>query len=96
MRDAERARGGLDARRFERFHELLEALALFAAEEVRGRHVEIVEADLELLHAAIAQNLDFAAGHAFRREGVFVRAARLLGDEHGETLVTLLIRDWCG
>jgi hypothetical protein len=42
-----------------------------------------VEADLELLHAAIADHLDLAPRHAGRRERIVVGAARLLGEQHG-------------
>src|SRR5690606_7595688 len=56
LRDADGARRRLDARGFEGLHELLEALALLAAEKIFRLHLEIVEAKLELLHAAIAEH----------------------------------------
>ena len=68
LRDADGAGGGLDAGALEGLHQLLEALALDAAEQVRRRHAEAVEAELVLLHAAVAEHLDLAAGHA-RRPG---------------------------
>ena len=95
LRDADGARRGLDARRLEGGHQLLEALALDAAEQLAGRHLEAVEGDVVLLHAAIAEHLDLAARHALGRERIGVRAARLLGQQHGEALVALLVRDWC-
>jgi hypothetical protein len=61
LRDADGAGGGLDAGALEGLHELLEALALDAAEQVRRRHAEAVEAELVLLHAAVAEHLDLAA-----------------------------------
>ena len=64
LRDADGARRGLDAGRFEGLHQLLEALALDAAEQAVGGHVEAVEGDLVFLHAAIAEHLDLAARHA--------------------------------
>ena len=60
---------------FEGLHQLLEALALVAAEKICGRNVETVEADLEFLHAAIAEHLDLAARHAGAGKG-FVVACR--------------------
>src|SRR5262249_1284358 len=51
--DAGGARRGLDARRFEGRHELLEALPLETAEKILSLHRETVEAELVLLHAAI-------------------------------------------
>ena len=69
LRHADGARRGLDARRLERLHQLLEALALDAAEQVLGLHLKAVEGDLVFLHAAIAEHLDFGAGHA-RRPGM--------------------------
>jgi hypothetical protein len=78
------ARRGLDARGLEGLHQLLEALALDAAEQVLGLDLEILEADFVFLHAAIAQHLDLAAGHALRGKRIVVRAARLFREEHGE------------
>ena len=82
LRHADRPRRGLDARRFEGLHQLLEAEAFDAAEQVFGRHLEAVEGDLVFLHAAIAEHLDFGAGHAFRRERFAVVAARLFRQQH--------------
>jgi hypothetical protein len=69
---------------------------LLAAEQVFRLHLEAIEADFILLHAAIAEHLDLAAGHAFGRERVFVGAARLFGEEHGQALVTGLVRVGAG
>ena len=52
-------------------------------------HLEAVEADLEFLHAAIAEHPDFGARHAGRRERLLVGAARLLGEQHGKPVVAL-------
>ena len=52
-----------------------------------GRHLEAVEAELVFLHAAIAEHLDLAAGHALGREGVAVGAARLRRQQHREAAV---------
>ena len=84
LRHADGAGGGLDAGGLEGAHELLEALALDAAEKVRGRDAEAVEGELVLLHAAVAEDLDLAAGHAGGGEGVGLGAARLRGEQHGE------------
>ena len=73
-------------------HQLLEALALDAAEQVFGLHFEAVERDLVFLHAAIAQHLDLGAGHAGDRERVAVIAARLLGQQHGQPAIAGLRR----
>jgi hypothetical protein len=51
-----------------------------------------VEGDLVLLHAAVAEHLDLAAGHALGRERVGVAAARLFREQHGEALVAGLGR----
>ena len=69
LRHADGARRGLDARRFEGRHQLLEALALDAAEQVLGLHLEAVEGELVFLHAAIAEHADLAAGHASAGKG---------------------------
>ena len=61
LRNADPARGSLDARAFEGRHQLLEAQPSHAAQEALGRHGEAVEDDLVFLHAAIAQNRDLAA-----------------------------------
>ena len=82
LRDAQRARRRLDTGEFEGGHQLAKALALLAAERARGRHLETVEAQLVFAHAAIAEHLDLAAGHALGRERIVLGAARLLGKEH--------------
>ena len=87
LRHADGARGGLDAGALEGRHQLLEALALVAAQQVGGRHLEAVEADLVFLHAAIAQHRDLAAAHALGRERLGIGAARLLGQEHRQALI---------
>ena len=84
LRHANGARGGLDAGGFERLHQLLEALALDPAQQVLTLDLEPVKAQLVFLHAAIAQHLDFTAGHALGGEGVFFRAGGFLGQEHGQ------------
>src|SRR5690606_30101273 len=91
LRDADGARRRLDARGFEGLHELLEALALLAAEKIFRLHLEIVEAKLELLHAAIAEHADLAAGHALRGERISLAAARLLGEHHRQPPVARLV-----
>src|SRR6516165_4168902 len=55
LRHADRARRGLDARRLEGLHELPKAQSLDAAEQVLRLHLETVEGDLVLLHAAISR-----------------------------------------
>ncbi len=72
LRDADGARRGLDAGQLEGLHQLLEALALDAAEQRLGRHAEAVEGDLVFLHAAIAEHLDLAARHALGGERIGV------------------------
>ena len=57
-------------------HQLLEALALDAAEQVLGLHLEAVEGDLVFLHAAIAEHLDLGAGHAVRPGNGFASSPR--------------------
>ena len=95
LRDADGARRGLDARRLEGLHQLLEAQALDAAEQVLRLHLEAVEGDLVFLHAAIAEHLDLGAGHARRRERILVVAARLLGEQHGQAAIARSPSDWC-
>ncbi len=92
LRDTNGAGRCLDARRLERDHELLEALALFAAQQVGVRHLEPVKADLVLLHAAIAEHADLATCHALGREGVGVGATRLGRKQHRQPLVARRIR----
>src|SRR5690606_18869589 len=91
LRNADSACGGLDAGAFESLHELLEALTFFAAEKVFCLHFEIIKTDFKFLHAAIAEHFDLAAGHALRREGVCIIAARLFCEQHGEALVAWLV-----
>jgi hypothetical protein len=71
------ARRRLDARRLERLHQLLEANALDAAEQVVGADQEVVKGELKLLHAAIAEHLDLGAGETLDRPGIVLAAARL-------------------
>ena len=94
--DADAAGGGLDARQFEGLHQLLEALALLAAEQIFGRNDETVEADLEFLHAAVAEHFDLAARHAGDRERIGRVAARLFGEQHRQALVARLRRIGAG
>src|SRR6185295_8178856 len=70
--NADGAGGGLDARRFEGPHQLLESLAFDAAEKAAHRHFEILEANLVFLHAAIAEDSDLAAAHAVGGKGIVV------------------------
>ncbi len=92
LRHADGARRGLDARRLEGRHELLEAEPLDAAKQVRRLHLEAVERDLVFLHAAIAEHLDLGAGHALGRERTGVIAARLFGQQHGDAAIAGLLR----
>ena len=87
LRDAEGAGGRLDARALEGLHQLLEALAFHAAEQGGSGHLEAVEADLVFPHAAIAEDVDLGAAHAGGGEGVLLRAARLLRQQHRQALV---------
>ena len=61
------------------------------AEQVLRRHLEVVEAELVLLHAAVAEHLDLAAGHARRRERIRrrCRAASRRGTSTGPS------SPWC-
>ena len=86
---ADGARGGLDAGRFEGFHQLLEAVAFLAPKQVLALDLEVVEAKLVLLHAAIPQHLDLSAGHALGGEGILIRAGGFLGQEHRQALVVV-------
>src|SRR6201999_396904 len=86
--DADGPRRGLDAGGFEGLHELLEALPPLAAKEVFGPHLEPVEGDLELLHAAIAEHLDLGARHAGSRKRIPGRAARLFGGPSREAAMS--------
>ena len=73
-------------------HELLEAQPLDAAQQVFRLHLETVEGDLVFLHAAIAEHLDLGAAHAFCRERIFVGAARLFGEQHGQAAMAGFLR----
>ena len=90
--NADGARRGLDARRFERRHQLLEAEAFDAAKQIFGLHPEAVERDLVFLHAAIAEHLDLGARHAGRGKRIGVGAARLFRQQHREAAIALLRR----
>src|SRR5262249_4013216 len=57
LRNTDRTRSSLNARRFESLHELFEAEALDPAQQILGLHLEAVEGNLVLLHAAIAEHL---------------------------------------
>ena len=86
----------MNARGFEGRHELLEALALDFAQQAPRPDRKAVEGDLVLLHTAVAEHLDLAAGHAWRREGIGVAAAWFFGQEHGEALIAPLLRIGAG
>jgi hypothetical protein len=64
-----------------------EAAAGLVAQQAVGRHLEAVEGDLVLLHAAIAQHLDLAAAHARGGERIGLGAARLGREEHRQPVV---------
>ena len=89
MRHTDGTRGCLDTGRFEGFHQLFEAFAFFAAQQVLTLHMEVVESQFVFLHAAVAQDLDFAAGHALGRERVFLGAGGFFGEKHGQTFVVV-------
>ena len=93
LRHADGAGGGLDAGAFKGLHQLLEALALNPAQKIFGLHFKILEADFKFLHAAVAQDFDFAAAHALCRKRVRIIAPRLFGEEHGKPLVALFLRN---
>ena len=93
LRHANGAGGGLDAGAFKGLHELLEALAFNAAQEIFSLHIKILKADFKFFHAAITQDFDFAAAHAFCRERVVIAAPRLFGEEHGQALVAFFLRN---
>ena len=92
LRHADGAGRRLDAGTFEGRHQLLETLAFLAAQKLARRDFETVEAKLVFLHAAVAEHLDLAAGHAGGGEGVVLRAARLFRQQHGKPLVSRLVR----
>ena len=84
LRDAERARGHVDAADLDRGHVLHEPLTFFPAEQVRRREPVIVERDLGRLDALVAELLDVLPDdHAAR----FLGAGLLLDDEHRHALV---------
>ena len=84
LRHPDGARGGLDARTFEGLHQLLEALPLFPAQQVCCGHAQAVEGQLVLLHAAVAQHLDLAAGDALVGKGVFLCPRGLFRQKHAQ------------
>ena len=94
LRHADRARRGLDARRLKGLHELPKAQSLDAAEQVLRLHLETVEGDFVLLHAAIAEHLDLGTRHTRGRKRMVIRAARLLRQQHGEPAVAGFV--WIG
>ncbi len=69
-------------------HELLEARTLDRTQERRRRHLELLEGDLVLAHAAVAQHPDLAAAHARRRERVAFAAPRLVGEEQAQAAMS--------
>ena len=91
-RHADRARRGLDARRLEGRHQLLEAAALDAAEQAVARHREAVERQRVLLHAAVPEHRDLAARQPRHRERLGGAAAGLLGEQDGQTAMARLAR----
>ena len=95
LRDADRARRGLDARGFEGLHQLLEAQPLDAAEQVFRLHLEAVEGDLVFLHAAIAEHLDFGAGHALGRERIRRRCRAAFRRAASTGRDSRALSDWC-
>ena len=50
-------------------HELFETQPLDPAEQVLGLHLEPVECNLVLLHAAIAEHFNLGSGHPFAGNG---------------------------
>ena len=82
----------MNAGAFKRLHQLFEAFALDFAEKISVFDLEPVKGDFVFLHAAIAKHLDLAAAHAICRERILIRAPWLFGDEHGQTLVSGLVR----
>ena len=89
---ADGARRCLDTGAFEGLHELLEALAFFAAQQVFTLHFEIVEIDRVFLHAPIAEHFDLTAGNAGILPRLLIRAGRFLCQEHGQA--AMVCRVW--
>src|SRR5215510_7078183 len=85
LRDTDRSRGSLNARRFESLHELFEAEAFDPAEQILGLHLEAVEGDFVLLHAAIAEHFNLGSAHSLCWKRALVIATRLFGEKHRET-----------
>ncbi len=56
--DADRARRDVDPADFERAHHLLEALALPAADQIAGRHLELLEQHLAGVDSLVAEFLE--------------------------------------
>ena len=84
----------MNACAFKGAHELLEASAFFAPEQRVGWKLEVLEAELVLLHATVAEHLDLRAREPFVHElglAVLARQARLLREEHREALVARLV-----
>ena len=77
---------------FECLHELFETQPLDPAEQVFGLHLETVECNLVLLHAAIAEHFNLGAGHPFCRKRIPVVATRFLGKQHRQTAMAGLFR----
>ena len=68
--------------RIESLHELFEAKTLDPAQQILGLHLETVESNFILLHAAIAEHFDLGSTHSLCRKWVLVIAARLFGKKH--------------
>ena len=96
LSDTDGARGGLDAGALEGFHELLEALALFPAQQVFTLHFEIVKVDGVFLHAAIAEHLDLTTRDTRILPRCLIRAGRLFREEHGQAAMVRRVRDGAG
>src|SRR5215467_11732326 len=85
LRDTNRSRGSLNARRFESLHELFEAEALDSTQQILGLHLEAVEGNFVLLHAAITEHFDLGPAHSLCWKRALVIATRLFGKKHRET-----------
>ena len=96
LRDADGAGGGLDAGRFKRLHQLLEAFALFHAQKVLAFDFEVIEIERVFLHAAIAEDFNLATRNAGVLPRRFVGAGGLFGKEHGQSLVVGCVRNSAG
>ena len=86
LRHADRARRGLNARRLVDAHQLVEAAPLHPADQVLGRHLEILEVEAERLHAVVADGGNRRTGELWRDELI---ARCLLHHEHRQPLVAL-------